>query len=102
MARRILTMVLLLGLVLSGVVLAGRLKNFPLPGNQQGYEPEQPIAFSHRLTTTLGGIVVNGAYDSFDLSFYAAWAAEASHTVPPTASYYAGHQLNAFRRYASV
>jgi hypothetical protein len=25
------------------------LKDYHLPGNQQGYEPEQPIAFSHRL-----------------------------------------------------
>lgn len=54
------------------------------------------VAFSHRLTTPpTGGILVNGAYDSVDLSFYAAWAAEASHTVPPTASYYSGHSLNA-------
>jgi hypothetical protein len=42
-------MVLLVGLVLSSLVLVGRLKSYPLPGYQQGYEPEQPIAFSHRL-----------------------------------------------------
>jgi hypothetical protein len=53
------------------------------------------IVFSHRLETTGGGIQLFGDYDSLDLSFYAAWAAEASHTVPPTASYYAGHALNA-------
>ena len=40
---------MLIGLVISSVVLAGRLRSYPLPGNQQGYEPEQPIAFSHRL-----------------------------------------------------
>jgi hypothetical protein len=38
-------MVLLLGLVF----LLGQLKSYPLAGNQRGYEPEQPIAFSHRL-----------------------------------------------------
>jgi cytochrome c7-like protein len=46
---RVLTVVLLIGLVLSSMVLAGRLRSYPLPGSQQGYEPEQPIAFSHRL-----------------------------------------------------
>lgn len=53
------------------------------------------IAFGHRVVTTADGLQVYGDYDSFDLSFYAAWASEASHKVPPTASYYAGHQLNA-------
>jgi hypothetical protein len=48
LARRLVTLVLLIGLVLSSVVLAGRLRTYPLPGNQQRYEPEQPIAFSHR------------------------------------------------------
>ena len=49
LARRLLTLVLLVGLVFSSVVLVGRLRSYPLAGNQQGYEPEQPIAFSHRL-----------------------------------------------------
>jgi len=49
LARRLMTVVLLIGLVISSVVLSGRLRSYPLPGNQQGYEPEQPIAFSHRL-----------------------------------------------------
>jgi Cytochrome c7 and related cytochrome c len=48
LARRLLTTILLLGLVLSSLILVGRLKSYHLPGNQQGYEPEQPIAFSHR------------------------------------------------------
>jgi hypothetical protein len=47
--RRLVTAVLLVGLTLSSLVLAGRLKTYPLPGNQQGYEPLQPIAFSHQL-----------------------------------------------------
>jgi hypothetical protein len=41
-------MTLLVGLVLSLLLLGRRLMSYPLPGNQQGYEPEQPIAFSHR------------------------------------------------------
>jgi Cytochrome c7 and related cytochrome c len=50
MVRRFLTLVLLVGLVLSGVVLVGRLQSYLLPNDQQGYyEPQQPIAFSHRL-----------------------------------------------------
>jgi hypothetical protein len=49
LSRRVLTLVLLLGLFVSTLVLVARLKSYPLPGNQQGYEPIQPIAFSHRL-----------------------------------------------------
>ena len=53
------------------------------------------IVFWHRLSVTHNGILLFGDYDSADLSWYAAVASEASHTVPPTASYYSGHQLNA-------
>ena len=31
------------------IVLAVSLRGFNVPGNRQGYEPEQPIAYSHRL-----------------------------------------------------
>ncbi len=53
------------------------------------------VAFAHRLAIGPEHIQIYGDYDSFDLTFYAAWASEATHTVPPTASYYAGHGLNA-------
>ncbi|HKB11135.1 MAG TPA: hypothetical protein VKD69_10785 [Vicinamibacterales bacterium] len=53
------------------------------------------IVFWHRLSITAAGIKLFGDYDSADISWYAAVASEASHTVPPTASYYSGHQLNA-------
>jgi hypothetical protein len=43
-----LTAVLLAALGVGIAVLVSRLKSYPLPGNQQGYEPQQPIAFSHR------------------------------------------------------
>jgi hypothetical protein len=49
LASRLLTYLLLAALVASGPVLAFRLKDHHLPGNQEGYQPEQPIAFSHRL-----------------------------------------------------
>jgi hypothetical protein len=52
-------------------------------------------AFWNRLVDTPETLAIYGDYDSFDLSFYAAWSAEATHTVPPMASYYAGHRLNA-------
>lgn len=48
MARHLLTAVLLIALAISSWALAGRLKDSHLPGNQEGYEPVQPIAFSHR------------------------------------------------------
>lgn len=49
MSGRIVTIILSIGLAL-GVVLLGRsLSSVHLPGNQQGYEPIQPIAYSHRL-----------------------------------------------------
>jgi hypothetical protein len=46
---RILTIVLGVAALFSGVLLASRSAVFHLPGNQQGYEPVQPIAYSHRL-----------------------------------------------------
>ena len=46
---RNLTVVLLISAAFSVVALAARLGAFHLPGNHQGYSPEQPIAFSHRL-----------------------------------------------------
>jgi len=48
LASRLLTIVLLLALGAGALVVTPRLKNYSLPGNQQGYEPVQPIAFSHR------------------------------------------------------
>jgi hypothetical protein len=53
------------------------------------------IAFAHRLSVGAGGIAVYGFYDSMDLSYYAVMAAESTHTVPPAASFYSGHMLNA-------
>jgi hypothetical protein len=53
------------------------------------------VVFWHRLDLSGGAVVLYGDYDTADMGYYAAEAAEASHTVPPTASYYSGHKLNA-------
>src|SRR5262249_49556902 len=44
-----LTLVLLTALAFSLLVLVPKFRAYALPGNQRGYEPAQPIAFSHRL-----------------------------------------------------
>lgn len=44
-----LTLVLLTGLAFSLLILIPKFNAYALPGNQRGYEPAQPIAFSHRL-----------------------------------------------------
>ena len=46
---RIVTIVLGVAVVFSLTLLASRASIFHLPGNHQGYEPVQPIAYSHRL-----------------------------------------------------
>ncbi len=53
------------------------------------------IVFAHRLVENPDGIQVYGDYDSYDLSHYAAWASDATHTIPPRASFYSGHGLHA-------
>ena len=47
--HRTVTVVLATGLALSVLLLAGKLSYVRTPGDQRGYEPLQPIAFSHRL-----------------------------------------------------
>jgi hypothetical protein len=49
MSTRLLTLVLAVGLAGSLATLLAQLPAFHLPANQQGYEPVQPISFSHRL-----------------------------------------------------
>ncbi len=44
-----LTLVLLTALLFSLLVLVPKFNVYALPGNQRGYEPAQPIAYSHRL-----------------------------------------------------
>ena len=53
------------------------------------------VVFANRLDVSPDGIILYGEYDTADLTWYAAEASEASHTIPPMASYYSGHKLNA-------
>lgn len=46
---RILTISLGVAVVLVGLLTLDAVGTWPLPGSQQGYEPAQPIAYSHRL-----------------------------------------------------
>ena len=49
MSSRVTTVVLLVALAFGLLSLVPRIGALRLPGNQRGYEPAQPIAFSHRL-----------------------------------------------------
>ncbi len=49
MRQIIVTIVLLIGLFFSLIVLASGMSDWRLPDNQQGYSPQQPISYSHRL-----------------------------------------------------
>lgn len=49
MRNRAITVLLVVGCFFSLALLVFRLGAARLPGNQQGYEPVQPIAYSHRL-----------------------------------------------------
>ncbi len=49
MVSRVVTVVLAVGLFFSLLILAVGLADLRIPDDQQGYEPAQPIAFSHRL-----------------------------------------------------
>jgi hypothetical protein len=49
MRSRIFTLVLLIGIAFTALLLVPRLAGLRGAGNNQGYEPEQPVAYSHRL-----------------------------------------------------
>ena len=49
MNSRILTMTLVTGVFIVALMTLDAVATWPLPGSQQGYEPVQPIAYSHRL-----------------------------------------------------
>ena len=50
MKTRMITIVLAIGVLLAFIGLYQSMGSyFHLPGNHQGYEPGQPIAYSHRL-----------------------------------------------------
>ncbi len=49
MRSRILTLILATGIALASLALLPRAAEMRGPGNNQGYEPVQPVAYSHRL-----------------------------------------------------
>lgn len=49
MTGRVVTILLVTAITLTGLLLVARAGSVNLPGNNQGYEPVQPIAYSHRL-----------------------------------------------------
>ena len=49
MSRTMINLVLLVGVGLALVLFGSTAASWRLPDNQQGYAPEQPIAYSHRL-----------------------------------------------------
>lgn len=49
MRGKIISVMLGVGLLFSLMLLAGRFGSARLPADQQGYEPVQPVAYSHRL-----------------------------------------------------
>lgn len=49
MQQRVLTIALVVGLVFGLALLVSAMGSWRMPDNQQGYAPEQPIAYSHRL-----------------------------------------------------
>jgi hypothetical protein len=75
--KHLLTYALLAGLVAGLVAVGMHLRGFFLPGDQQGYEPIQPIAFSHKLHA--GSLEINCLYCHFA-------AAKGPHAGIPPAS----------------
>ncbi len=49
MQQRVITIALLVGLCFGLALLVSAMGKWRMPDNQQGYAPEQPIAYSHRL-----------------------------------------------------
>lgn len=49
MQQRVITIVLVIGLLFGLMTLVSAMSAWRVPDNQQGYAPEQPIPYSHRL-----------------------------------------------------
>lgn len=71
MHRAIITVILLVGLFYSLTVLATGMSRVRLPDDQQGYAPQQPIAYSHRLHAGELGINCKFCHSSAEHSQYA-------------------------------
>src|SRR5262245_46863848 len=51
------------------------------------------VAYANRMTASPQGVNLNGDYDTFDSSYYAAISADLATEIPPDALFYAGHRL---------
>lgn len=63
MKKDVVTYALVGGFGISLIALVVHLRNYPFPGNQEGYTPAQPIAFSHKLHA--GDLKMNCLYCHF-------------------------------------
>ncbi len=52
------------------------------------------VAYAKRLSHTPEALIVNGDYDSYDSSYYAAMSAELATHMPPEAPFWTGHRLD--------
>ncbi len=71
MNKTVTTGVLVVGLGLSVITLGVAARTYHLPDNHQGYEPAQPIAFSHRLHAGELAMDCRYCHTSADKSRYA-------------------------------
>lgn len=69
--KQVLTYVLVPGIALTLAIMVFGADRFRLPGNQQGYEPNQPIAYSHRLHAGELGIDCQYCHTGAERSRYA-------------------------------
>ena len=71
MQQRVLTVVLLIGLCFGLITLGAGMSSWRLPDNEQGYAPEQPIDYSHRLHAGELGIDCMFCHSAADKSRHA-------------------------------
>ena len=69
--KKVLTHVLAVGIALALLIMGVEADRFRMPGDQRGYEPEQPIAFSHRLHAGELGIDCQYCHTGAERSRYA-------------------------------
>ena len=71
MQQRVITIALLTGLCFGFALFVSAMSKWRMPDNQQGYAPEQPIAYSHRLHAGELGIDCKFCHSTSESSRYA-------------------------------
>jgi hypothetical protein len=71
MQQRVITVVLLIGLCFGLITLGAGVASWRLPDNEQGYAPQQPIDYSHRLHAGELGIDCMFCHSAADKSRHA-------------------------------